>query len=183
MEFTLVDVTKTRRRIEEALRKDTADTSIVELAEKLGIEAAYIPQQPEDYHDELGRPNFGPKQVRHASDLKIGQMYWLIHFDKRGRMDNGRKVRLIKLYCEPTTTYLGDREEEAIEWYMEYIVVGNSSTNGNGMSGAIRLACVNIHPYKDSFPRHNNWNAQAYLVFTEEQLCSCNLPHSGTQQK
>ena len=183
MEFTLVDVTKTRRRIEEALRKDTADTSIVELAEKLGIEVAYLPQQPEDYHDELGRQNFGPKQVRHASDLKIGQMYWLIHLDKRGRMDNGRKVRLIKLYCEPTTTYLGDREEEAIEWYMEYIVVDNSSTNDNGMSGAVRLADVNIHPYKDSFSRPNNWIAQAYLEFTEEQLCSCNVPHSSTQQK
>ena len=173
---TPVDIAKTRRRIEETLRKDTDDESIVRLAEELGIEVAYLPEQPENYHNEPGRPNFGPTQVRHASDLKIGQIYYMVYLNRRGKKTLRQKVKPIKLYCEPTTIYFGDREkEEVIDWYIDYVVMGSKPNI------ALSLYNINIHPYK--LPGRSDWTAKAYLEFTEEQLCSCSVSYSGIQQK
>ena len=109
-----VDIAKTRRRIEEVLRKDTSDENIIKLAEELGIEVAHLPQQPEDYHNEPGRPNFGPGQVRHASDLKIGQMYFMMHLDGKKRLELRQKIQLIRLYCELATLHSKDVEEDVL---------------------------------------------------------------------
>jgi len=176
-----VDIAKTRRRIEEVLRKDTSDENIIKLAEELGIEVAHLPQQPEDYHNEPGRPNFGPGQVRHASDLKIGQMYFMMHLDGKKRLELRQKIQLIRLYCELATLHSKDVEEDVIEWCMEYTVVSNHGPSVTSVT--VSLAGVHIHPYKSSFESHQSWISRTYLEFAEEQMCYCNVPYSGTQQK
>lgn len=80
-----INKTKLRNILRDKLNKvnlddDSSLGTLHRLAEQLGIkkdEIPYHPQTPPDYHDEPGRPHFGPMQVRHASDLEIGKKYKL----------------------------------------------------------------------------------------------------------
>lgn len=75
-----IDKIKTRRRIEEALRKTMTSYQLAKIAEELGVEVAYRPENVlPHHHDHNLRPCFGPNQVRCLCELQVGKRYNKIH--------------------------------------------------------------------------------------------------------
>lgn len=68
-----IDTARTRRRIEDALRKNAAPARLLQIAELLGVEPALL-TETKSYESKL-RPCFGPRQVRCVHQLKSGLTY------------------------------------------------------------------------------------------------------------
>lgn len=80
-DMSRVDAGKTRRRVEDALRKILpGDRRLFAIAETLGVEVAMLPDLTCNCCDctDPNRPNFGQYQVRHLCQIKKGLTYSII---------------------------------------------------------------------------------------------------------
>ena len=70
-----IDKVVTRRRIEDALRKLADENTLADIARKIGVKIAYLPEPNVCPPCGLDRPDFGPKQVRFLCQLQVGKRY------------------------------------------------------------------------------------------------------------
>ncbi len=142
-----VDTTKTRRRIEDALRKSATPKDLVKLADILGVEVAVIPKNP--------RPCFSPNQVRCVHQIKKG-----LEYRKMSRQDGkGETVTVLREPFYKTKSVIG--------WWVEveYWLAGKL------YEGTFSLQDCNIFPYENG-----TWNETNWLAFTKNSkylVCSC----------
>lgn len=166
-----LDIIKTRRRVEDALRKFVTTEKLVNIAGELKVELALLPE-PEVFchhcycpcsfcssHDQdLNRPNFGPDQVRCKCQLREGLHYVLAHKDLSYR----QSFTLLK------PPYL-DRPSG---WWIEVKIVGR------GRSDKISLQDMSVEPYLAvSYPKHRMWNQTNWIAFTDESKPRCGCCH------
>jgi len=159
-----VDTTKTRRRIEEALRKAVSPEKLFEIARLLGVEIAMLPTIPRCNCCDLNRPDFGPDQVRCVCQIKVGLHY----LDVYGGKDKSKSWRVV-VTKEPF--YKGNG------WWIE---VEKEYDNLPGKKWThrqeISLTTLNIH----STPSCDNWNKTNWLAFTDNSrhlACTCRHHH------
>jgi hypothetical protein len=177
-----VDTVKTRRRIEEALRKAATPDTLTRVAELLGVEVAYLPETcgghqchshccPPDcsYHN---RPCFGPKQVRCPCQLKKGETFWHVHtgIPREGTysqiIDHRYSFRRALVLVE------GPYQQDQGYWWIKIRNVG-------GGEEEIPLSAMSIVPYGDG-----TWNGQNYIAFGENHTqCGFHHCHSHCQER
>ncbi len=160
-----VDVTKTRRRIEEALRKAATTEKLIEIAKILGVEVAVTPRYC------AHRPYFGPNQVRFPCQLREGLRYR----EADGPKDNGNGITFVvtkgPFYSDGKKKrgpWLEGRWAEWVEgWWAE---VEKENSIGT-YRYTISLRDRNIFPYRDG-----GWNSSNWIAFTDESrqlACVC----------
>ena len=146
-----VDAIKTRRLIEDTLRKATPK-DLVRVAEILGVEVVEVAVIPEICScDKNPRPCFGPDQVRCVHQIKKGLEYLEVY----GRNGKGRSFTVVR---EPfyKTDYVAG-------WWIEVKYPGYKTI--------LSLQDHNIFPYNGG-----KWNESNWLAFTDK---SRHLAHSS----
>ena len=148
-----VDVTKTRRRIEDALRKGASTGDLIKVAETLGVDVAFIPKE-ECLCSDSTRPCFGPDQVRCRHQLKVGHTY--LH--KYGG-DHAQFVVVREPFC-------GTKNSD--DWWVE---VEKTLAGRIKHRSVMSLQDASIYPHSPG-----NWNKANHFAFTASSrhlACSC----------
>lgn len=139
---TQVDTVKTRRRIEDALRKSATPEKLIAIAKVLSIEVAVL-TLPVECCSRTGRPDFGPGQVRSFCELWEGYTYQET-FRSRGKNENGRLFVVVREpYC------IKD------QWWM--------IVKHHNVEDKISLADHSICPYGNG-----RWNTRNFIAFTDQ---------------
>lgn len=151
-----IDTTKTRRRIEDALRKKTTPEDLIKVAEVLSVEVALIP--------EVERPCFGPDQVRCVHQIRKGLEYREIDKDYEGVV-----FTVVREPFYETKPYIAG-------WWIEVEHHYGWGKHKNLLS----LRDHNIFSYKEG-----RWNESNWIAFTDKSRhlachchgCSCHCHH------
>lgn len=180
---TKIDKTKLRNRLRDRLNKLDLDANpeiLLKIAEEFNFsedDIPHIPLTPIDYHDEPGRPHFGPMQVRHASDLKIENTYWIVVVGKRAKVIKRLKIKLKGITFQTFAASDGkDKFEEGIEWVIDFDWLNEDGTVKSRTVDSLvspTLYLYSIHPNPNKFSRAKTWNDTNYLEFATENFCSC----------
>lgn len=133
-----IDTTKTRRRIEDALRKNATPKDLVKVADILGVEVAVILENP--------RPCFGPDQVRCVHQIKKGLKY-------REMPGRGGKGTLFTVVRGPFYKF-----KDIAGWWIE--IEYRHEWRGR-YKNILSLQDHNIFPYEGG-----KWNESNWLAFT-----------------
>lgn len=163
-----IDKTKLRRKLEEDLRKEMTVDEMVELALKRGVKVPHYPETPPDYHDESGRQYFGPKQVRHASDLEVGKEYI--------RISTMPDMRIEQIRCRfDEFIYLEENPESGREagWHIELIPLKHTGDKAYIWWDIIPLWSVSLHPMPDG-----KWKRSRTIKWLEfaPPITNCDCP-------
>ena len=143
-----VDQTKTRRRIEDTLRKDATPEKLIKIAEILGVEVATIPKVLPC--GVSGRPYYGPNQVRCVHQIKQGLKYYT--------------VNMVHPYRQAVVVVREPYFKKDSWW------IGIKHLKGNWEED-ISLQDHSVLPYN-----HGEWNKHNFLVFSSESrylACAC----------
>ena len=134
-----IDLTKTRRRIVDAIWKRASLEDVREIADRLGVEMATILT-----HTKI-RPNFGDDQVRCMDQLKKGSSYYQIDRE----VDERSELESFVIVKEP---YF---DETASAWAIniEY---------PTSLNRRLFLQNYNILSYSDG-----TWNPTNYITFSK----------------
>ncbi len=141
--YIKVDQTKTRRRIEDRIRKlpdGTIGTArkLAELADALQVEIAILPDLPNGKGPKNERPCFGPNQVRCRHQLRKGRSYFNVRSD-------GSPIDRFTLSREPY-------QERGSLWIRARLE--------NGLEIATLLAGQSIESFQDG-----TWENAFYTIF------------------
>jgi hypothetical protein len=161
-----LDMGRTRRRVEDALRKNVTPEQLIKVAESLGVEAVELPGPVVschhhhccDYEHDLTRPNFGPNQVRSHCQLVPGLMYQSVH----GREGRGDRFRLLS---QPY-----HKHDFPEGWWVD--VEYESSHYRSHLS----LQDHSVDPYRRNHGTF--WNTSNWIAFTDESRPTCCCCHS-----
>ena len=142
-----VDVTKTRNRIRDTVNRMSDPKALTYLAGRLGVTVAYLPE-PND------RPDFGPNQVRHMCELRLGNTYKDVHGDER---DGTRTFVVLE---EP---FLKDGSG----WWVK------ARYTGTDLEYSFSVQDYNILHYPNG-----TWNPSGWIAFTDysrhlKHVCCC----------
>lgn len=149
-----LDVVKTRRRVEDALRKSITPEQLVGVAKELRVEVAMLPEPTPCHHqchchrDEKDRPDFGPDQVRCRCQLVVGNEY----IDKHSA--GAVRFRVLKAPQEICGVWIVD------------------ASLSDGGSSDLHLDNHNITPYNDG-----KWSQATWVAFTDDSRPSCCCCH------
>ena len=152
-----IDTARTRRRIEDALRKTADEKKLVDAAMLLGIEIAYLPELNVCPLADRSRPNFGQKQVRFLCQLQVGKRY----------------ISVFKSYRDlPFVVLEPPRRLENGKWWIKIRREFGYEELFNDLS--ISLADYSIVPYENG-----KWNQVNYISFLEGEeygfFCHCSI--------
>lgn len=157
-----LDKAKTRRKVEEALRKEVSSEQLVNIARELGVELAFLPEPPQCCcgHRDPDRPNFGPDQVRCPHQLRKGLHYFDVHSVHSVGGYRQEFIVVKEPYYSPE--YKG--------WWMKVKYLRTDTIWDASLQDR------NIFPY-----HKGNWNTSNWVAFTEESRprCYCHHHHCG----
>lgn len=172
-----VNVPKTRRDIEEFLRKQIAPDvrRLIEVAKSLGIKPTMLPDLSCNCCDckDPKRPNFGPMQVRHLCQIKEGLSY-------RIRGDEENRIALGVISCVNRAPFYSKGEWSPFgrsSWFLLDEHIGL-----RGTSNGISLEALSVVPNS----KDGRWERHRWLEFTDnskhlagphEDHCSCCRHH------
>lgn len=180
--FDKVDKTKLRNIIRDKLNKlslgdEGSVKNLLKMAEEIGITNDDIPlhpQTPADYHDEPGRPHFGPLQVRHASDLEKGENYFCV---SAGLLDQ----HPTKVMCK-FEGFMFFEENENLDsknagWYIKLTPLTDMEKKTYYEWNIKSLWSISLHPWLGGLSEIKHWREWSdnnmWLEFLPKNVDTC----------
>lgn len=173
-----VDKTKLRNKLRDRLNKldlNTSEKTLLKIAKQLGFDKNDIPHfslDPPDYHNESGRPHFGPLQVRHASDLIKGKHYL--------RVDT---VTSDKTLCKQRFRFEGfdffeENEESDLreQWNLKLTPMIDGEREENYTWSSMPLHVLSLYPWFEGISKSRyKWFDDMWLEFLPENVDVCTI--------